>query len=578
MDQTIFHPIAFSYCILLMLLFLSNGTCLMAQNELDTTLYHPNIKQLKGVYDSSEGTYFYREIDARNMKITHQYVVDEFFNGNGIAEYTFSIEGERRNNDKFYGVIDTNGKILVPCLYDKLKHARNKDFFFFNTDDSIGVVNISGKEIIHFAARSTLVDVKDNARSYRSNNLVYQKWGSPDFCICRLNDQYGIFSFYKEKMVVPAQYDEVELFNNIAICLKNKFNTAYDCKKEKISEEFKQIIALDKGNNYYVQLMSGQKYVCKDILNPLQTINYHMNKDEVMEIYHKLLICQDKGKFGVLNEKGNEKIPFIYENIYFMHKNYFLVEKDHKWAILDTNNQLKSDFIFLDVNIQNQINLQNSVHFSGIDTIIYTSRDLYSERQLRDRSSLGLLLGIQDELKTIKTELQSHILSDYFQQSLEKQYILKTADGYKLIVFWEDNINGLRIDSLSWDNIFLTPKIYNYQHSIGLQKGNKYGYLFDNPEKKMKYDGIYFSHRSYYYDAPMFSGSHTYISPYLYVRKGVVYFEISPQKKAWWKVPFTPPNWGNYYQGKTRMKKKSKEVNFIKYRSEKMVPQMYKYF
>lgn len=554
---------------IILILFSIGFSTLIAQNKLDQL---PN-RILQGVYDVSDDSYYYREIDSENMKITHQYQVERFYKGAGVVEYTNLDEYNRRGNYKAYGVIDTNGRILIPLRYSRLVHSRNKDFFFFYNSDSIGIVNTSGKEIFELASKSDHVTLHSTDDRSKSNNYFYQDRVASDssgFCVFKLNDKFGVYSFYKEKVIAHAIYDQIEIFNNIAVCFVENQYTAYDCELEERADNFKNIVPLNQGENFYVEFVNGRKLVCKDVLHPETSVNQMMNRNEVIEVKNRSLICSDSSKYGVINEKGGVIIPFNYENIFFMGINYFLVKMDGKWAIFDKYNYQKSDFIFLDVELQNKVNLNNCIHYSGIDTISYIKRETYSERQLRDRSSVRLLLEIQDELEVIKTELQSHILSCYFNQSREKVYVLKTAEGYRRIIFWEDNIDGLEIDSFAWDNIFLTPYVYNHTpYQFGLQKGDKFGYFHDNLEREMKYDGIYFFHTKYYYDAVMFSGTNSYFSPYFYVKKGAIYRETKLSKRAWWSFS------KNYHQGKLKMTKlKLKEAEFLKYREENMIPKI----
>lgn len=561
-------PSQYLFRIILILLSIGFST-LIAQNKLDQL---PN-RILQGVYDVSVDSYYYREIDSENMKITHQYQVERFYKGVGVVEYTNLDEYNRRGNYKAYGVIDTNGRILIPLRYSRLVHSRNKDFFFFYNSDSIGIVNTSGKEIFKLAPKSDHVTLHSTGARSKSNNYFYQDRKVSDssgFCVFKLNDKFGVYSFYKERIIAHAIYDQIEIFNNIAVCSAENYYTAYDCELEERADNFKKIIPLAQGENFYVELINGRKLVCSDLLQPETSINRMMNRNEVSEVKNKFLICRDSLRYGVINEKGEEIIPFKYENVFFMGINYFLVKGDGKWAIYDKYNQPKSNFVFLDVELQNKVNIKNCIQYSGIDTISYIKRETYSERQLRDKSPVGLLLEIQDELEVIKTEIQSHILSCYFNQSREKVYVLKTAEGYRRIIFWEDDIDGLKIDSFAWDNIFLTPYVYNYTpYQFGLQKGDKFGYFHDNLEREMKYDGIYFFHNKYYYDAIMFSGTSSYFSPYLYVKKGAIYRETKLSRRAWWSF------YKNYHQGKLKMTKlKTKEAEFLKYREENMIPKI----
>ena len=54
------------------------------------------------------------------------------------------------------------------------------------------------------------------------------------------------------------------------------------------------------------------------------------------------------GKWGFINEKGEEVIPFIYEDTTYFHKDYVAVKKDGKWGFINQKGERIIPFLYDD--------------------------------------------------------------------------------------------------------------------------------------------------------------------------------------------------------------------------------------
>ncbi|WP_085828963.1 WG repeat-containing protein [Clostridium massiliodielmoense] len=66
--------------------------------------------------------------------------------------------------------------------------------------------------------------------------------------------------------------------------------------------------------------------------------------DEPINFINGFAIVSKQGKFGVLDTKGNYKIPVKYDEIKHIYKNYYIAKLDNKWGVIDINNKVVKEF------------------------------------------------------------------------------------------------------------------------------------------------------------------------------------------------------------------------------------------
>lgn len=513
------------------------------------------LKQINGIYDLQNETFYSQFIDRNDIKIVHHFESKKCSNGFGIAEYYYINSENGFKSKKTYGLIDVTGKILIPCIYQKILKTGNKDLFVFNKSDSLGIYNIT-KGIIY----------QIPAKTGTHNNFFFAIDKNINYCLVKINDLYGVFSYYKEKLVVPSEYSKIDLYNNTAVCqILNKY-VVYNCEEETKSDIFKEVYPLDNGKYFFIRLLNGKATVCTDAVSPFNSVFRKINKEKALEFYNKHVICENNGKIGLMDEYGNEAVPFIYDDIFFFDKQMLLVKRDNFWAISDYRNNVLSEFQFINIEQQNQINLNNFIQFSGIDTSGLLINRYLNYESTFDMSNKNLLAEIKKKLITLKNELYSRHLSKY-DNSIFPRYALQNKDGFQIITILSSE--KIKIDSLCWDSVFMIPGIHSYPFEIGVRKGNKFGYYDSkqNAKKYLKYDGIYFYYELFYHRSIMFSGTHNESSPFTVVKKGYVYDKSSYPKTNWLKRLTTPPNYSAKYQGKPKWRKYMNEKEFLEERS-----------
>ena len=267
-----------------------------------------------------------------------------------------------KNNNK-WGIVDNCGRILTEFIYDEWEYVCYPEWFiagvysFVRKDGKWGIFDDACNQIVPHT-----YDRFIRFGSYYAFVEYDNKWG--------IVDRRG-------REVVNPIYDDLKLCNNTAFAKKEGkwvlilgwvdieiTNITYDDIKENttiekdiafVKKEGKWGIIHCRGNELtqfiYDDLRIGKSrcWVFVKEGNKWGKINvpsckYYDFQDDCFEISDSG-ICLTRngecrcfpicGKWGVLDNKGNEIIPFVYEKIECFTENLYAVRKDGKWGVLD---------------------------------------------------------------------------------------------------------------------------------------------------------------------------------------------------------------------------------------------------
>lgn len=488
------------------------------------------LKRIEGIFDSRNKSFYAKNIEVGNPYWEHQYFAKGFRNGLGIIKYSFkSSKNEDFRDFERVGIIDTLGNIIVPCVYEELdfivtrieiptekgpidKFIWNLDYFTFEDSDCIGVLERGNKIVFKIPkvgqtsgnnVRNRISDINDQVKQDIDYGLIFQ------------DSLFGLFSFSQKKLVIPPKYNNIlNIYNDYAIVSFKGEWSVINCVNGIKSEGFQMVHYLKNGT--FLVMKNNKWSICRDPLNAEKSSIDSLNKDGVLEYFNHHFIVRFNDKLGVMNEMGQTIIPFIYDDIFFYDENYFLVKKNITWAISSYQHNLLSDFDFLDVEKQNKKNFENLMLYMKFDT--NEIKKIYLQREELEKIEwvwpVGSRLKLQMQLSIFElmNQLNSRILSKY------THYVLKKQDGY--------HINPFDVKSFAWDNVFIIPKakyILYFNEKVGVQKGDKYGYIIDGHEPKeyLKYDNIQFYPVLFEKDVYGFESN-----PFCVIKKGKLYFEV----------------------------------------------------
>lgn len=232
--------------------------------------------------------------------------------------------------NKKFGICDLNGKELIYPKYDQVRYRKDEELFEVENKGKTGVCNIFGKEII----------------PPKFDYVTFEKEGN--YYEVELNKKYGVFDLNGKEIISP-KYDyisfekeegfyEVKLNNKYGICDLNGV--------EVIPTKF-DYISIDMENECFTVTEKGKEGIYSldggEVLASEYDNCYKYNEN------NKIFYIARKEDFkGLLDQNKIEKIPFIYNNIYYLNtsKSLIFVGKDKEHEVVynaDYNKILSAD-------------------------------------------------------------------------------------------------------------------------------------------------------------------------------------------------------------------------------------------
>lgn len=232
-----------------------------------------------------------------------------------------------------YGLIDCNGREILPCEYDTI-YGLKKNFRIIVKDSLFGATNIDGK-VIKQCVYTDARDASCNYLAMKSND----KWGFIDVngedvtqykyevmynyndtvFVAKYNGYFGL-SDYNHNILIPFKYDEVRYKWDedcpVTIVKSGEFYGLYNSKNKQVLEcKYGQMFPNSSG--LITIKKTAQSY--KDVRYAL--IEAESGKIVIpfdymdMGDFSEGLICVENldEKWGYLDKNGKVVIPFIYE-------------------------------------------------------------------------------------------------------------------------------------------------------------------------------------------------------------------------------------------------------------------------
>ena len=238
------------------------------------------------------GAFETKVLNDKNTEIFTDYSkVEVIYNNDKSNNLWFEKNVLKVQKDGKYGLINLDGKELLPCEYDEIKAITGiKNILLTVKNEKQGIVNLTG---------TVLLDNK-----YAKIDTLTDKY--EDGFIIKENDKYGIVATNSET-VLEAKYDE---FKNI---YGNKMYVAKIDSKWKIVDS------------------DGKAYL-EDAF------------DDVKEINLDNVIIKKNNKYGVVTIEGETKIEPSYDDLSFIFTDTYIAKKDNKYGIINGNNEEKLPF------------------------------------------------------------------------------------------------------------------------------------------------------------------------------------------------------------------------------------------
>lgn len=248
--------------------------------------------------NDQDGTYKTKVINQKNEEIFKEYSkVEAIDNFDSKQNIWYEDDVLRVEKDGKYGLINFEGKEVLPCDYDEitaLKGVTNN--LLVKKDGKVGLVNEKGQTIVNTEYK----DIKTLKEGYKNEYIIVND-----------NNQYGIISTTGTVIIEP-KYEDVKYLNN------SEMFAIKDTGVWKLINKDNQIL-IDGGY------------------------------DNIIEAKGENVVVEKGGKYGVVTTKNEEKIPVEYEQIKYTFSIYYIAKTGGKYGIINLNNEQVKNFNYINM-------------------------------------------------------------------------------------------------------------------------------------------------------------------------------------------------------------------------------------
>lgn len=281
-----------------------------------------------------------------------QYKFVDKFHGNYCIVY---------NDYEQCGIIDRNGRIIVPVQYPEVNYPTD-GMIRFKQNNLYGFYDTAGRIVIEPQYRTAsgfseglavvLIDFDSDYAAYRfidkSNHIAidadyeYAFSFSEGYAIVKKYDRFGMID-HKGKEVLPIKYIELTPMVNghfFAVDAVEEKAALFDKRFKQLTKfVYEKITGYSEG--FYLVERKGQKTFLD--LKGKERFGLYDNANTFSEGY---AMVSKNGKYGIINSRGKTILPIEYDNsgyrsmAYVFSENLALVEKDGKYGFVDKSGNI----------------------------------------------------------------------------------------------------------------------------------------------------------------------------------------------------------------------------------------------
>ena len=287
-------------------------------------------------YDINDetGTYKTKALNKNNEEIFTQYEqiqAIENIDENDNIWYEKNVLKVMQNGK--YGLIDLNGKQLLPCEYDNINVIEGiENSLLIEKDGQIGLANNTGSILIDVAYS----EIKNLGTTYKDGYITIDSQG-----------KYGVVSVTKQQ-ILENKYDEIK-----QVYLGDNY-LVIEGGKEKLINSKSETIVEDGFDDIKSNTTRGVIYVLNNMYGEINTsgeVTIEAKYQDLKQANEGIYIAKQNDKYGIIDENGQEKLPFSYTGIvYNEDTNLYLAEdEEYNTSIIDENYNVKLTGILIDI-------------------------------------------------------------------------------------------------------------------------------------------------------------------------------------------------------------------------------------
>ena len=384
--------------------------------------------------------------------------------------------------NKLYGFINKKGKEIIPIIYQNANEGTTDSLVSLNKKGKWAFFDSFGKQktdFIYDEIALTDIDIKgENESTFWKNGLI----------LVRKNNQIAYLDKNLKEIIPFGKYETGERFNKnrIAIISKNnKYGIIDEFGKERVKAEYdtiehpeesyheSEIFVAKKGNNLVLLDEYGKKIY--DKLKDFSFDYCRMDK-KIEKIYH---IQNLNGKYGAIDTNGKLIIPIIYDEFEDFGSNYnAIVKYKGKFGLIDSKNKItypiENEAIYADrreldyylINKNNKFGIIDknlkpifNFVFQDLSPCFYDTKNRFIAKQ-NDR------YGVIDRGGRIIIPFEYSKMSNWIEYGPGENYHFVTKNNKEGLITKEGKI----VIPTIYDSLF-----YNDENTIILSKNGKYG-------------------------------------------------------------------------------------------------------
>ncbi len=237
---------------------------------------------------------------------------DELINQKAVLNDKLIVQ----QNNNHYGVINSNGNIVIEPKYDSITYLSNTGDFLVQTNQKVGILASNGKTKVGI--------MYDNIELMDSDSGLY---------VVKKDDKYGVININGDTKIY-IENDEIGLDTSrfVQNNIKNKYILADN------------LIPVKKDNYWALYNKNGKqlteyKY---DDLGYIVSSNKNAINLLVIPDYNVLVACKDE-KYTLINSEGIELFPTVADDIYMTmsggEKHYYIGVNDQSMDAIEYLNK-----------------------------------------------------------------------------------------------------------------------------------------------------------------------------------------------------------------------------------------------
>ena len=283
------------------------------------------------------GEYETKALNSKNEEIFTDYEQIEILENSDKNDNIWFEEGILRvkKNGK-YGLIDLEGKEILPCEYEEITTLDGiENSLILTKDGKKGLANDKGSIIIEPLYK----EIINLGETYKEGYITIDEQG-----------KYGLISTTK-KQILENKFDEIKqiYLNNYYIVKENGVDKIINSSGEQILENLVNQVQsatqrgfIIKENDLYGEVNSlGEKLI-------------ESKYQDLKEIKEGIYLAKQNDKYGIIDINENIKVQFEYANISYNDKaNLFIAEDENfNTSIFDKEYNKKIEGVLTELNTE----------------------------------------------------------------------------------------------------------------------------------------------------------------------------------------------------------------------------------